>query len=119
MDKYQQDTLAIRSGYERTHENEHAEAMFLTSSYVFESAEMAAKYFSNELQGNVYSRYTNPTVRSFEQRLAAMEEGEQCVATASGMAALPRVNRRKSWPRVPRKLVAFSAKAPSSLQEVS
>jgi len=87
MDKYQQDTLAIRSGYERTHENEHAEAMFLTSSYVFESAEMAAKYFSNELQGNVYSRYTNPTVRSFEQRLAAMEEGEQCVATASGMAA--------------------------------
>ena len=75
MDKYQQDTLAIRSGYERTHENEHAEAMFLTSSYVFESAEMAAKYFSNELQGNVYSRYTNPTVRSFEQPLAAMEEG--------------------------------------------
>ena len=87
MDKYQQDTLAIRNGYQRTHENEHAEAMFLTSSYVFESAEMAAKYFSNELQGNVYSRYTNPTVRSFEQRLAAMEEGEQCVATASGMAA--------------------------------
>ena len=87
IDKYQQDTLAIRNGYQRTHENEHAEAMFLTSSYVFESAEMAAKYFSNELQGNVYSRYTNPTVRSFEQRLAAMEEGEQCVATASGMAA--------------------------------
>jgi O-succinylhomoserine sulfhydrylase len=87
MDKYRQDTVAIRSGYQRTHENEHAEAMFLTSSYVFESAEMAAKYFSNELQGNVYSRYTNPTVRSFEQRLAALEEGEQCVATASGMAA--------------------------------
>jgi O-succinylhomoserine sulfhydrylase len=87
MDKYQQDTVAIRSGYQRTHENEHGEAMFLTSSYVFDSAEMAAKYFSNELQGNVYSRYTNPTVRSFEQRLAAMEEGEQCVATASGMAA--------------------------------
>ena len=87
MDKYQQDTVAIRSGYQRTHENEHGEAMFLTSSYVFDSAEMAAKYFSNELQGNVYSRYTNHTVRSFEQRLAAMEEGEQCVATASGMAA--------------------------------
>ncbi len=86
-DKWQQDTTAIRGGYQRTHENEHAEAMFLTSSYVFENAEMAAKYFSNELQGNVYSRYTNPTVRSFEQRLAAMEEGEQCVATASGMAA--------------------------------
>lgn len=86
-DSFRQDTLAIRSGYQRSPENEHAEAMFLTSSYVFESAEMAAKYFSNELQGNVYSRYTNPTVRTFEQRLAAMEEGEQCVATASGMAA--------------------------------
>ncbi|MDG2500831.1 MAG: O-succinylhomoserine sulfhydrylase [Porticoccaceae bacterium] len=86
-DKWQQDTTAIRGGYQRTHENEHSEAMFLTSSYVFENTEMAAKYFSNELQGNVYSRYTNPTVRSFEERLAAMEEGEQCVATASGMAA--------------------------------
>lgn len=86
-DKWQQDTTAIRGAYQRTHENEHSEAMFLTSSYVFENAEMAAKYFSNELQGNVYSRYTNPTVRSFEERLAAMEEGEQCVATASGMAA--------------------------------
>ena len=86
-DDLQQDTLAIRGGYQRTQENEHAEAMFLTSSYVFESAAMAAKYFSNEVQGNVYSRYTNPTVRSFEKRLAAMEEGEQGVATASGMAA--------------------------------
>ena len=86
-DKWQQDTTAIRGGYQRTHENEHSEAMFLTSSYVFENAEMAAKYFSNELKGNVYSRYTNPTVRSFEERLAAMEEGEQAVATASGMAA--------------------------------
>jgi O-succinylhomoserine sulfhydrylase len=83
----QQGTLAIRGGYQRTQENEHAEAMFLTSSYVFESAAMAAKYFSNEVQGNVYSRYTNPTVRSFEKRLAAMEGGEQSVATASGMAA--------------------------------
>jgi O-succinylhomoserine sulfhydrylase len=83
----QQDTLAIRGGYQRTQENEHAEAMFLTSSYVFENAAMAAKYFSNEVQGNVYSRYTNPTVRSFEKRLAAMEGGEQSVATASGMAA--------------------------------
>lgn len=85
--KLQPDTIAIRGGYQRSHENEHSEAMFLTSSYVFENASTAAKYFSNELQGNVYSRYTNPTVRSFEQRLAAMEEGEQCVATASGMAA--------------------------------
>ena len=81
------DTLAIRGGGHRTNENEHSEALFLTSSYVFENAEMAAKYFSNELKGNVYSRYTNPTVRSFEERLALMEEGEQCVAAASGMAA--------------------------------
>ena len=86
-DDLQQGTLAIRGGYQRTQENEHAEAMFLTSSYVFENAAMAAKYFSNEVQGNVYSRYTNPTVRSFEKRLAAMEGGEQSVATASGMAA--------------------------------
>ena len=68
------DTLAIRGGGHRTNENEHSEALFLTSSYVFENAEMAAKYFSNELKGNVYSRYTNPTVRSFEERLALMEE---------------------------------------------
>ena len=86
-DKLQQDTLAIRAGYQRTHENEHSEALFLTSSYVFENAELAAKHFSNEVEGNVYSRYTNPTVRAFEERLAAMEEGEQAVATASGMAA--------------------------------
>jgi O-succinylhomoserine sulfhydrylase len=84
---FQQDTNAIRGGYEPTHENEHSEALFLTSSYVFESAEVAAKSFSNEIEGNVYSRYTNPTVRSFEQRLALMEEAEQAVATSSGMAA--------------------------------
>ena len=86
-DKLQQDTLAIRGGYQRTHEDEHSEALFLTSIYVFENAEMAAKHFSNEIQGNVYSRYTNPTVRTFEQRLAAMEGAEQAVATSSGMAA--------------------------------
>lgn len=87
VDQYQPDTLAIRGGYQRSHENEHSEALFLTSSYVFESAAMAARYFSNELQGNVYSRYTNPTVSSFEKRLAALEGAEQGVATASGMAA--------------------------------
>jgi len=86
-DKLQPDTLAIRGGYQRSHENEHSEALFLTSSYVFVNAEMAAKHFSNEVEGNVYSRYTNPTVRTFEERLAALEEGEQAVATASGMAA--------------------------------
>ena len=84
---YQQDTNAIRGGYQMTHENEHSEALFLTSSYVFDSAEMAAKSFSDEIQGNVYSRYTNPTVRSFEQRLAMLEEAERAVATSSGMAA--------------------------------
>lgn len=84
---FHQDTNAIRGGYKPTHENEHSEALFLTSSYVFESAEVAAKSFSNEIDGNVYSRYTNPTVRSFEQRLALMEEAEQAVATSSGMAA--------------------------------
>ena len=85
--KLQQDSIAIRGGYQRTHENEHSEALFLTSSYLFDNAEMAAAQFSNEIDGNVYSRYTNPTVRAFEERLAAMEEGEQAVATASGMAA--------------------------------
>ena len=84
---YQQDTNAIRGGYEHTHENEHSEALFLTSSYVFKSAEMAAQSFSDEIEGNVYSRYTNPTVRTFEQRIAMLEEAEQAVATSSGMAA--------------------------------
>lgn len=84
---YQQDTNAIRGGYQPTHENEHSEALFLTSSYVFDNAEMAAQSFSNEIEANVYSRYTNPTVRTFEQRLAMLEEAEQAVATSSGMAA--------------------------------
>ena len=83
----QQQTMAIRGGYQRTHENEHSEALFLTSSYVFDNAQMAASAFSSEIETNVYSRYTNPTVRSFEQRLALLEEAEQCVATSSGMAA--------------------------------
>jgi O-succinylhomoserine sulfhydrylase len=82
------DTLAIRSGIRRTHEGEHAEPIFLTSSYVFDSAAEAAARFSGEQPGNVYSRYTNPTVRAFEQRLAALEGAEACVATASGMAAI-------------------------------
>ena len=84
---YRQDTNAIRGGYQPTHENEHSEALFLTSSYVFDSAEMAAQSFSSEIEANVYSRYTNPTVRSFEQRLAMLEDAEQAVATSSGMAA--------------------------------
>ena len=82
------DTLAVRAGQERSPEGEHSEAMFLTSSYVFTSAADAAARFSGESPGNVYSRYTNPTVRNFEQRLAAMEGAEQAVGTSSGMAAI-------------------------------
>lgn len=82
------DTLAVRAGYQRSAEGEHSEALFLTSSYVFDSAADAAARFSGDVPGNVYSRYTNPTVRTFEERLAAMEGGEAAVATASGMAAI-------------------------------
>jgi O-succinylhomoserine sulfhydrylase len=82
------DTLAVRAGQIRTHECEHSEAIFTTSSYVFNSAAEAAARFSGEVPGNVYSRYMNPTVRTFEERLAALEGGEQCAATASGMAAI-------------------------------
>ena len=82
------DTLAIRSGIHRTPEGEHSEPIFPTSSYVFESAAQAAARFAGEDEGNVYSRYTNPTVRSFEERLAALEGAEACVGTASGMAAI-------------------------------
>ncbi len=81
-------TLAVRAGQERTAEGEHAEPIFPTSSYVFGSAAEAAARFSGEQPGNIYSRFTNPTVRTFEQRLAAMEGGERCVATSSGMAAI-------------------------------
>ena len=72
----------------RTAEGEHAEPIFPTSSYVFASAAEAAARFSGDQPGNIYSRFTNPTVRAFEQRLAAMEGGERCVATSSGMAAI-------------------------------
>ncbi|SIQ28572.1 O-succinylhomoserine sulfhydrylase [Aquipseudomonas alcaligenes] len=82
------DTLAVRAGQHRTPEGEHGEAMFLTSSYVFRSAADAAARFAGEQPGNVYSRYTNPTVRVFEERIAALEGAEQAVATASGMAAI-------------------------------
>lgn len=81
-------TRAVRHGYVRTHENEHSEAIFPTSSYVFASAAEAAAIFSGEQPGNIYSRFTNPTVRTFEQRLASLEGAECCVATASGMSAI-------------------------------
>ncbi len=82
------DTLAVRSGQQRTAELEHGEAIFATSSFVFENAAQAAARFAGDEPGNIYSRFTNPTTRAFEQRLAALEGGEACVATASGMAAI-------------------------------
>ncbi len=87
-DDYDFDTLAIRTGHQRTPEGEHSEPLFMTSSFVFGSAAEAAARFSGEQPGNIYARFTNPTVRTFEQRLAALEGGECCVATASGMAAI-------------------------------
>jgi O-succinylhomoserine sulfhydrylase len=88
QDQLDFDTLAVRSGIHRTEFQEHAESLFLTSSYVFENAAQAAARFAGTEPGYVYSRYTNPTVRAFEERLAALEGAECCVATASGMAAI-------------------------------
>ena len=82
------ETLAVRAGQLRTNEGEQSEPIFPTSSYVFENAAQAAARFKGDEPGNIYSRFTNPTVRTFEQRLAALEGGESCVATASGMSAI-------------------------------
>ncbi len=87
-DNYQPETLAVRAGTERSQFHEHSEALFLTSSFVFDNAEQAAKRFIGEEPGNIYARFTNPTVSMFEERLAALEGAEQCVATSSGMAAI-------------------------------
>jgi len=82
------DTLAVRAGIARTPFNEHSEALFLTSSFVFDDAAQAAARFSGEEEGFVYSRFSNPTVTAFQERLAALEGAESCVATASGMSAI-------------------------------
>ena len=82
------DTLAIRSGIERSQFGEHSEAMYLTSSFVFDSAAQAAARFSGAEEGNVYARFSNPTVSAMQTRLAALEGAEACVATASGMSAI-------------------------------
>ena len=87
-DEYGFSTRAIRTGHQRTAEGEQSEPIFPTSSFVFESAAHAAARFSGAEPGNIYSRFTNPTVRTFEQRLAALEGGQRCVATSSGMAAI-------------------------------
>ncbi len=88
QDDYHFDTLAVRAGQVRTSEGEQSEPIFTTSSYTFASAAQAAARFGGSEAGNIYSRFTNPTVRTFEERLAALEGGERCVATASGMAAI-------------------------------
>jgi O-succinylhomoserine sulfhydrylase len=85
---YRPETLAVRAGQQRSQFGEHSEALYLTSSFVFESAGQAAKRFSGEEEGNVYARFSNPTVTMFEDRLAALEGAENCVATASGMSAI-------------------------------
>ncbi|GAB4301282.1 MAG: O-succinylhomoserine sulfhydrylase [Thiohalomonadaceae bacterium] len=88
FDEWGFDTLAVRAGQVRTTEGEHSEPIFPTSSFRFDSAAQAAARFGGTEAGNIYSRFTNPTVRAFEQRLAALEGGERCVATSSGMAAI-------------------------------
>jgi len=85
---YAPETQAIRTGHKRTHEDEHSIPIFATSSYVFKSAEEAALRFTGKQPGNIYSRFTNPTVSAFQERLAYLEKGERCLAFASGMAAI-------------------------------
>ena len=86
--RYGVNTLAVRAGRQPTGEGEHSEPLFLTSSYVFRDAAQAAARFAEEEPGNIYSRFTNSTVRIFEERLAAMEGAERCIATSSGMGAI-------------------------------
>jgi len=87
-DTYELDTLAVRAGIERSHFGEHSEALYLTSSFVFKSAAQAAERFAERERGPIYSRFTNPTIKTFEVRLAALEGAECCVSTASGMSAI-------------------------------
>ena len=87
-DHLQPETLALHTGIHRSQFNEHSEAMYLTSSFVFDSAAQAAARFSGNESGNIYSRFTNPTVTAFEERLAILEGAEACIATSSGMSAI-------------------------------
>src|SRR3954469_6388591 len=86
--EYQPDTLGVRAGGLRSDFQEHSEALALTTSFVYKSAAEAARRFANEEPGNIYSRFTNPTVTMFQSRLAALEGAEACVATATGMGAI-------------------------------
>ena len=88
MQNYDIETLAVRAGIARSQFNEHSEALYLTSSFVFDNAAQAAARFQGNEPGNIYSRFTNPTVTAFQERLAAMEGAESCVATSSGMSAI-------------------------------
>lgn len=85
---YRPATRAVRAGQVRSAEQEHSEPIFTTSSFVFDSAEQAAARFAGDEKGNVYSRFSNPTISTFQQRLAEMEGAESCVATSSGMSAI-------------------------------
>ena len=85
---YQLETLAVRAGIASSQFNEHSEALYLTSSFVFGSAAEAAARFSGQTPGNIYARFTNPTVTAFQERLAVLEGAESCVATSSGMSAI-------------------------------
>ena len=82
------DTLAVRAGALQSNFQEHSEALFLTSSFTYKNAAEAARKFANEEPGFLYSRFTNPTVTMFQDRLAALEGAEACTATATGMAAI-------------------------------
>ncbi len=87
-DHYALETLAVRAGQWRSEEGEHSDAIFPTSSFVYSSAKEAADTFAGNIEGNVYSRFTNPTVQAFERRIAALEGGERAIATSSGMAGI-------------------------------
>jgi O-succinylhomoserine sulfhydrylase len=87
-EQFDLETLAVRAGIHRSQFNEHAEALYLTSSFVFDNAAQAAARFAGTEPGNVYSRFTNPTVTAFQERLAALEGAESCIATSSGMSAI-------------------------------
>jgi O-succinylhomoserine sulfhydrylase len=88
VDQWHDETLSVRAGSEHTPFGENSEAIFLTSSFVFENAAQAAARFGGQEPGNIYSRFTNPTVTMFQNKLAALEGAESCVATASGMSAI-------------------------------
>ncbi|HSR62793.1 MAG TPA: O-succinylhomoserine sulfhydrylase [Gammaproteobacteria bacterium] len=87
-ERYGPNTRAVRAGQVRSAEQEHSELLYASSSFIFKSAAEAQARFAGDIPGNIYSRFTNPTVRTFEERLAAMEGGERCIATSSGMSAI-------------------------------